>query len=785
LYKYFVPPGSDIYATQSTFPDTVLTAHAQLVAWRLNCQRAMVSLIDRDTQYFVAESTKTLHLDDASQYGDPGDALWAGCINVPKAGRLCEHTIQTMPTPTSPAYFEVLDLTKDERFNTLPFVTAEPFFKYYCGVPLRTKNGIAIGSLFALDDKVKAPISETNKAFMATMAENVMSHYSNMKEKEDRRRVLNMNMCLAAFVDPEHMANKRKRKREGASASSLRTRSEKSSSAAIEEDDHIETFRRAADLLHSSLSLNDGGGVVFLDTDTSYRGVGVTAQVIDSELDSNYSLPDSTSNRTMQSTTSWGASSSRREPPDQLPQPVNPCEVLATTTTVKTREYTAPSQEDISHLIKQHPRGNLFNLGPDSAEYISSSDEHTAYNLPKSKRTNATKREILLLSRYFPGAKQIIFIPLWDSTTSRFSAFFAYSTTEFRTLSHNPCLLFCIAFCNCVMTEISRLATLAADQQKSDFIGSISHELRSPLHGILASCEFLGDTETTSFQKSLVDTADSCARTLLDTINMVLDYSKINAFERNANKARRQGRTLQSSLQESSGQPQLNIYGNVDLASITEEVVEGVATGQIFKDSLNSLNDLGTSEIAGNAGKAYSGQGLVDIIIDIAPRAEWKFVTQPGAFRRIIMNIFGNALKYTREGYIKVKLESTKQASHTHEGGEDAQVTIIRLTISDTGIGMSPHFMRTKLYTPFAQENSIAPGTGLGLSLVKSMVTMLNGEISINSTLGQGTTVIVQFPMSPSTPNSSSTVTSGSTPSSAGSIERVQDNSLSIVQQKL
>lgn len=193
------------------------------------------------------------------------------------------------------------------------------------------------------------------------------------------------------------------------------------------------------------------------------------------------------------------------------------------------------------------------------------------------------------------------------------------------------------------MTEISRLATLAADQQKSDFIGSVSHELRSPLHGILASCEFLGDTETSSFQKSLVDTADSCARTLLDTINMVLDYSKINAFERNANKARKQGRTLQSSLQESSGKPQLNIYGDVDLASITEEVVEGVATGQIFKDNLNSFNDLDTSDIPNVSGHAFSTRKAVEIIIDIVPRAtarDWVFVTQPGAFRRIIMNIF-------------------------------------------------------------------------------------------------------------------------------------------------
>jgi len=90
LYRYFVPPGSAISSSKITSPDTVLTAHAQLVAWRLNMQRSMVSLIDRDTQYFVAESTKTLHLDDTTQQDDPADALWAGCANVPKAGRLCE-----------------------------------------------------------------------------------------------------------------------------------------------------------------------------------------------------------------------------------------------------------------------------------------------------------------------------------------------------------------------------------------------------------------------------------------------------------------------------------------------------------------------------------------------------------------------------------------------------------------------------------------------------------------------------------------------------------------------
>jgi hypothetical protein len=77
LYKYFRPPAARASADADP-PDTVLTAHAQLVAWRFNAQRAMVSLIDRETQYFIAESTKTLHLDDALQFDDPDDAIWAG-----------------------------------------------------------------------------------------------------------------------------------------------------------------------------------------------------------------------------------------------------------------------------------------------------------------------------------------------------------------------------------------------------------------------------------------------------------------------------------------------------------------------------------------------------------------------------------------------------------------------------------------------------------------------------------------------------------------------------------
>lgn len=152
----------------------------------------------------------------------------------------------------------------------------------------------------------------TSCAVLATMAENVMTHYENVKEKEDRKRVLNMNMCLAAFVDPENQVKKHRRRRPtsqpgggskkpsssvardtGVGAEGLRRKSPQQSHASshngdsdshsaatassfgnrVEEDDTMETFKRAADLLHASLSLAGGGGIVFMDTATSYRSV--------------------------------------------------------------------------------------------------------------------------------------------------------------------------------------------------------------------------------------------------------------------------------------------------------------------------------------------------------------------------------------------------------------------------------------------------------------------------------------------------------------------------------
>lgn len=96
----------------------------------------------------------------------------------------------------------------------------------------------------------------------------------------------------------------------------------------------------------------------------------------------------------------------------------------------------------------------------------------------------------------------------------------------------------------------------------------------------------------------------------------------------------------------------------------------------------------------------------VMIIMDIAHRESYRFPIAAGAWRRIIMNLFGNAIKYTSAGFVRVSL----QTEDVLKGGSPR--TLITLSVSDSGQGMSPEYLQNHLYTPFHQENSLSAGTG-------------------------------------------------------------------------
>ena len=236
-------------------------------------------------------------------------------------------------------------------------------------------------------------------------------------------------------------------------------------------------------------------------------------------------------------------------------------------------QFTSIDQSLLTSLVRRYPQGELFVFDEDGpiepppdipVVETSQATVTAAYTEEQRARRRAREpAEIQQLLLAFPRARQIFFVPLYDSTSGCFIGSFAWSTSATRIFSIENHLSYLIAFGHSVMSEVSRLNMLSADRTKEDFISNVSHELRSPLHGILASVEFLADTSLDGFQRNLVDTVDMCGRTLLDTIEHVLDFSKIKKFGHEAM------------------QP-LGAVAYLDVSAVIEEILEGAYAGFEF-----------------------------------------------------------------------------------------------------------------------------------------------------------------------------------------------------------
>lgn len=129
------------------------------------------------------------------------------------------------------------------------------------------------------------------------------------------------------------------------------------------------------------------------------------------------------------------------------------------------------------------------------------------------------------------------------------------------------------AFSHSLVAELARLETQASDLAKGTFISSISHELRSPLHGVLAGAEFLMDSELNAFQGQMVSTISMAGRTLLDTVNHILDFGKLSNF---SGQQRKERAAVDATRHQAGGvgdQNEMGVTANVDLARLTEQCV--------------------------------------------------------------------------------------------------------------------------------------------------------------------------------------------------------------------
>ncbi|KAJ5950318.1 CheY-like superfamily [Penicillium vulpinum] len=521
------------------------------------------------------------------------------------------------------------------------------------------------------------------------------------------------------------------------------------------------TFGRAANLIRESIEVE---AVVFFNANFGSQGAlvnGATSDTEGSEFESCSSGDEAKFRGSHQSPFQDQESFEPEQTKSSGKATLNPCEILgfATSNTSSINDQLtddnkiAISESFLGGLLHRYPRGNIFNFGEDGT--ISSDDTSDGVfsrflRPPKGKKHKKTRKWLLrqdaqTLLQLAPESRSIVFSPLWDSHKGRwYAGALTWTKAHHRVFTSNDELAFLLTFGTSVMAEVHRLGAHFADRAKSDLLSGLSHELRSPLHGIFGTAELLNDTVMDALQRGFLHTISSCAFTLLGSINQLLEYASINDVPPNT-VAKTPGvsvheipvdqRVAATRCSAQSGQIDV---ATCDLDAAIEDAVEAVFAGySFFNGSRSPLRAAAGASILSS--KRLDTRGGVKVILDIDHAHSWKFSTQAGAWHVILTNIFGNALKFTQNGHIYISLRASPVKCR-----KDGEVTssTVTVTVRDTGSGIDSDFLKNEVFTAFSQEDSMITGNGIGLNITRRIVLSLGGEIYINSEKEVGTEVI-------------------------------------------
>src|SRR5471030_831278 len=252
----------------------------------------------------------------------------------------------------------------------------------------------------------------------------------------------------------------------------------------------------------------------------------------------------------------------------------------------------------------------------------------------------------------------------------------------------------------------SRDAAVSMARMKAQFAATVSHEVRTPLNGVVGMLDMLKETQLTARQQEQVDVAWNSSRTLIELINNILDFSKMEAGK--------------LTLEEHE----------FDLRKLVEEVIDLVARP--------------------------AQQKGIDVGYLLAPGTPERVSGDSLRLRQILINLLGNAVKFTERGEVALHVQAAELAAAAGEHADDKDGAAtrhgLRFAVRDTGIGISEPAQR-QLFVSFAQSEPSTTrrygGTGLGLAICKQLVGLLGGDIGVSSTPGFGTSFVFTIGCTP------------------------------------